>query len=172
MTGDFVMGAAGANTGATAITGGAGNDTLRGNNGNDIIIGGAGIDTIVAGKGADDVTGGDGADIITIGARTANSVAASATSLTATIAQGDSMTFGNGVDIIRGFVSGSDTLAVSAAITATIEGVVPTTLIGATAGAIIRAATDVSGGMEGAADSGSGTNGTGKDVCGLGDLRG
>ena len=132
MTGDFVMGATGANTGATAITGGAGNDTLRGNNGNDIIIGGAGIDTIVAGKGADDVTGGDGADIITTGARTANSVAASATSLTATIAQGDSLTFGNGVDIIRGFVSGSDTLAVSAAITATIEGVVPTTLIGAT----------------------------------------
>jgi len=132
MTGAFVMGAAGVNTAATALTGGAGADTLIGNSGNDVIVGGAGIDTITGGLGGDDITGGDGADVITTGARTANSVAASATSLTATIAQGDSMTFGNGVDIIRGFTTGSDTLAVSAAITATIEGVVPTTLIGAT----------------------------------------
>jgi Ca2+-binding RTX toxin-like protein len=136
MTGAFVMGAAGANTAATAITGGSGADTLIGNAGNDVIVGGAGIDTITGGAGGDDITGGDGADVFTIGARTANSVAASATSLTATIVNGDSMTFANGVDIIRGFTTGSDTLAMSAAVTAVVEGVVPTTLIGATAGAL------------------------------------
>jgi hypothetical protein len=138
MTGDFVMGAAGVNTAATALTGGAGADTLRGNAGNDVIIGGAGADTIFGGAGADDITGGTGADIFVIAPATTNtagSVAASATSLTATIVNGDSMTFGNGVDIIRGFTTGSDTLQVSAA-TATLEGVVPTTLIGATAGVI------------------------------------
>ena len=138
MTGAFVMGAAGAATGATSLKGGAGADTLLGNAGADVIIGNAGIDSIAGGAGGDDMTGGAGADIFTIApgtTNTAGSVAASATSLTATIATGDTMTFGNGVDIIRDFVSGTDQLKVSDA-TATLEGVLPTALIGATAGDI------------------------------------
>ena len=137
MTGAFVMGAAGVNTAATAITGGSGADALIGNSGNDVIIGGAGADTITGGTGADIYTGGAGADVFVTApaALASNSVAASATSLTATIAAGDTMTFGNGVDIIRDFTTGTDTIKVGAA-TATINGVVPTALIGATAGAI------------------------------------
>jgi hypothetical protein len=138
MTGAFVMGAAGAATGATSLKGGAGADTLLGNAGADVIIGGAGIDTIAGGAGGDDMTGGDGADIFNIApgaTNTAGSVAASATSLTATIATGDTMTFGNGVDIIRDFVSGTDQLKVSDA-TVAFEGVLPTALIGATENAL------------------------------------
>jgi Ca2+-binding RTX toxin-like protein len=52
-----------ANTNATTITGGAGNDTLIGNNGSDVIRGGAGNDTIFGEIGQDTLTGGAGADV-------------------------------------------------------------------------------------------------------------
>ncbi len=136
MTGAFIMGAASAGTAATALTGGAGADTLIGNTGNDIFIDGAGADTITGAAGADDITvaSDSGDDIIlhTGTTLTALSLTTTAESLTATIAVGDTLTFGNGVDIVRGFVSGSDDFSVSAA-TVSFEATAPTALVGATA---------------------------------------
>ena len=121
-----------------AITGGSGIDTIRGVAGNDVILGGAGNDIITGGAGADDLNGEAGEDdfVIMVGTtNTASSTAATASSLSTTIANGDTITFGNGVDIIRGFVTGVDDLSVSAA-TVTFENVAPTALVGRTAGAL------------------------------------
>jgi trimeric autotransporter adhesin len=120
------------------LTGGTGIDTIKGAAGNDVIVGGAGNDLITGGAGADDLSGGAGDDdffIMVATTNTAVSTAATASSLTATIANGDTITFGNGVDIIRGFVTGSDDLSVSAA-TIAFENVAPTALVGQTAGAL------------------------------------
>jgi len=108
----------GANAGADTIDGGTGSDTVQG---------GAGADTITLGSG-----GSDDVVIAAAATNTAISVAATATSLTATIANGDTLTFGSGVDVINGFVSGTDDLFVSTA-TAIFEGIAPTALVGATA---------------------------------------
>lgn len=59
-TGALVMSAV--STGAVAVTGGSGNDTLYGTAGADVITGGAGNDTILGGVGADILTGGTGID--------------------------------------------------------------------------------------------------------------
>jgi hypothetical protein len=75
---------------------------------------GALADTITGGAGADDITGGAGADVIVMAA--AASVARTAETITAaSLANGETITFGNGVDIIRGFVSGTDKLDVTTA---------------------------------------------------------
>jgi Ca2+-binding RTX toxin-like protein len=105
----------------------AGNDTIDGGTGADTIQGGAGADTITLGSGgADDV-------VLLAGAtNTGISTAASASSFAAaTIANGDTMTFGNGVDVINGFTTGTDDFFVSTA-TVAFENTAPTTLIGAT----------------------------------------
>jgi len=106
----------------------AGNDTIDGGTGSDTIQGGAGADTITLGSG-----GSDDVVILAAATNTGISVASTADTLTATIANGDTITFGSGVDVINGFVSGTDDLFVSTA-NATFEGIAPTTLIGATAG--------------------------------------
>ena len=88
--------------------------TLTGTAAAETLIGGAGVDVITAGAGADQITGGLGADRIVQGA--ADSVARTAETFTAAaLVAGETITFGNGVDIVRGFVSGSDTLDVATA---------------------------------------------------------
>ena len=63
-TGDSII--YNAQTGASTLTGGSGNDYLIGNSGTDILSGGAGRDTLVGGAGADTLTGGGGADTFII----------------------------------------------------------------------------------------------------------
>jgi len=76
------------------ITGSSVADTITGGSAADTITGGAGDDTITGGAGADDITAGAGADTIVL----ATAAAAA--------------------DIIRGFVSTSDVLDLSGALTA------------------------------------------------------
>jgi Ca2+-binding RTX toxin-like protein len=107
-----------ANSSSTAVntfTGGAFADVITGSAGNDVLVGGAGKDTISGGAGTDNITGGIGADNMTggTGVDTFNgtltsSVASSATAIAgATLAAGDTLTFGNGVDVITDFTAGA-----------------------------------------------------------------
>jgi Ca2+-binding RTX toxin-like protein len=128
--------------------GGLGNDVITGGTGADALLGGGGADTISGGAGADTITGGTGADLMTGGAGVdrfeqgglALSVAQTTPSFVgATVAAGDSLTFGNGVDIVTDFTAGTGgdifvNLFANAAL--------PTTLIGATV-ADLTAATAV-----------------------------
>jgi len=90
------------------VTGGGGRDT---------IVGGAGADTITGGTGVDDITPGTGSD-------TVNTAAGSGVVYTATtdadnaFAATETITFGNGVDIIRGFVAGTSGDVLNTAATA------------------------------------------------------
>jgi hypothetical protein len=124
-------GAGGAATGGVTVTAtstgsNAGKDVINGGSGSDVLAGGAGADSITTGSGSDDVVILDGLT------NTGLSVVASATSFAAaTVANGDTMTFANGVDVITDFTSGVDDLVVSQA-TVTFEATAPTTLIGAT----------------------------------------
>jgi len=92
-----------------AITGGTAADALLGGAGADTIDGGAGSDAITGGTGADSMTGGSGVDTYDVStAGYAWGVAASSTSFAgATVAAGDSLTFGNGVDVITDFTAGT-----------------------------------------------------------------
>jgi len=135
---DAYEGTAGTATGTgihtAAITGtfGAGNDTVSAGSGND---------TIFMSSGEDDITTGSGTDNISMTDKLINntglSTAPSAVSIAvaATIAQGDTITFGNGVDVIRDFTSGVDNLVVSGT-TNTFNALAPTTLIAANSGAL------------------------------------
>jgi len=112
-----------AGSGGSTFVGGSGNDTITGGSGVDVLTGGAGNDTINAGSGADTtIDGGIGADTLTGGLGDDNFVmtltqGVSATAVTdvstgnamaaaATIAAGDIITFGNGVDVITDFTAG------------------------------------------------------------------
>ena len=101
------------------ITGNTGKDTIKGGSGNDVITGGAGADTITGGDGADKFAGLDVADQsiaptnVTVVDNTNHKFAAN-----------DTITFGNGVDEITDFVSGTDKLKGTANNTA------PTSLLG------------------------------------------
>lgn len=121
-----ILGAVGATldfsgiTGATFLnyTGGADNDSVVGTLNADVIVGGAGNDTITGGAGADNLTGGTGTDSIiltetaaaidTVVQNVGDSVALSASMFVAAnmIADGDTLTFGNGVDVVTGFQAG------------------------------------------------------------------
>jgi Ca2+-binding RTX toxin-like protein len=108
----------------TSLGANAGDDTINGGTGDDVLFGGAGEDSITTGTGDDDIVWLPGLT------NTGLSTAPSGTTVAgATIANGDKITFANGVDVINDFTSGTDDLVVSQA-TATFEGVVPTTLIG------------------------------------------
>ena len=115
-----------AGSGGSTFTGGAAGDTLTGGAGVDVLTGGTGNDTLVGGAGADTtIDGGVGADTLTGGSGDDNFVntygqGVSATALidattglamaaTVTLAVGDSITFGNGVDIITDFTAGGTT---------------------------------------------------------------
>lgn len=136
-------------SGDDSVTGTTGADSIWTNNGDDTVTAGGGADTIRTDGGDDTVSDGTGADTITAGTGTdavnltvdgtsdqirqlsTDSAAASATTFAgATVSAGDSMTFGNGVDVVRNFsagatASGGDTLQVLVA-------GAPTTLIGQT----------------------------------------
>jgi Ca2+-binding RTX toxin-like protein len=100
--------------GADIINGGAGADALVGGTGNDTINGGAGADTVInGGIGADSLTGGAGDDnfvMATVQSVAATSVIDGSTGnamlAAATIAAGDIITYGNGVDVITDFTAG------------------------------------------------------------------
>ncbi len=55
-------------TGATTLTGGAGNDTILGGSGTDSILGNGGDDVLLGGNGNDSILGGSGNDILLGGA--------------------------------------------------------------------------------------------------------
>jgi len=112
-----------AGTGGATFTGGNAADTITGGSGVDVLTGGSGADVINAGAGADTtVDGGIGADTLTGGTGDDNFVmtlteGVAATSVidvstgnamaaTATIAAGDYIVFGNGIDIITDFTAG------------------------------------------------------------------
>lgn len=106
--------------GADSITGSSGADTIDSGAGNDTISAAAGSDQIIAGLGVDSVTltaesAGTGNDTIT--QRLSDSKAATATNFASPLVQvGDTLTFGNGVDVVTGFTAGvgGDTLNVVA----------------------------------------------------------
>jgi hypothetical protein len=135
------------NSGNDSFTGGSGNDTISGGAGNDTLNGGSGADSISGGDGADSITGGAGADALSggLGADvfgTSNNFSANGQGATYTMsslgaggmnsldpaadmAGADTLTFGDGVDIVIGFVSSEgDKLDVVNANTS------PTSLIG------------------------------------------
>ena len=101
-------------TGADTITSGAGADTITSGDGNDVITSGAGANVITAGAGADAVTLTAGTDVDTVFQSASESIAATANGLSATIAIGDTLTFGNGVDNVQNFTAGTggDVLAI------------------------------------------------------------
>jgi len=119
---DSITGTAGADT----LSGGAGADSINGGTGNDTITAGTGADSILGGTGADSITGGTGIDVYMDMGIVGNSIVASATSVSTTIAAADTWTFTNGVDYISDFAA-TDLLDLTTAATA------PTTLIGFTA---------------------------------------
>ena len=96
--------------GINYINGSSAANTINGGTGADYIVGGLGADTIDGGTGNDDITLTEttsSAD--TIVSVLGDSTARSAVSLTdGGVANNDTITFGNGVDIIRGFKSGTD----------------------------------------------------------------
>jgi Ca2+-binding RTX toxin-like protein len=107
------------------VNGGDKADTITGSDFIDILNGGAGGDTLNGGDGADTITGGAGNDTMSGGDDTAadkftmaesgTASAATATSLTATLAADDTITFGDGVDIITDFTAGTDDLVATVA---------------------------------------------------------
>ena len=82
---------------ADTITTGANNDTINGGVGDDTVTGGEGADSYIVSSGDDTVVHADGAGP----AMTADSFAGAA------IAAGDTLTFGNGLDIVTGFEAGT-----------------------------------------------------------------
>lgn len=106
-----------ANAAGSFITGTGAADALNGGVGNDILVGGAGNDVIVSGGGTDAITGGTNNDAITAGAgqqtfiqATGDSTARNGGTVTAganAIAAGQTLVFGNGVDVITNFAAGA-----------------------------------------------------------------
>jgi hypothetical protein len=128
-------------TGQISILGSNGADVLRGSTVADAISAGSGNDELDGGAGGDVWAGGAGADVFGsliaaddfANSAAALGVAASASGLTATVAAGQTITFGTGiiginnVDRVTDFVSGTDKLDVVTGATA------PTSIIGANA---------------------------------------
>ncbi len=95
-----------ASAGADFITGTQLADTIAGLAGADTILAGAGIDNITGGTGADSMSGGAGVD--TFNFAVSESVVASAVTWAGAVAAAaDTMTFGNGIDIITDFTAGA-----------------------------------------------------------------
>jgi Ca2+-binding RTX toxin-like protein len=108
-----------------SVTGGSGADTIAGSNGKDTITGGAGADVIDAGAGADDITLAAGSEDVTqTGGKgaTAQSVAWTAETFTdAGMLAGETITFGNGIDVYSGWTDGGDTFATGVTTMATLD---------------------------------------------------
>ena len=86
-----------------SLDGGIGNDSLRGGAGNDTLLGNDGIDTLLGGNGSDSLTGGAGVDTFTQG----STDSVQPTSIPGTFTDGNTITFGNGLDIISDFETGT-----------------------------------------------------------------
>jgi Ca2+-binding RTX toxin-like protein len=102
---DYSVGITAASTPANTIADGDLNFSILGGTAADVITAGGGVDTINGGAGADIITGGAGVDIITT-----TGDAAADRFITGTLAAD--------ADEITGFVTGSDILDLSAALTA------------------------------------------------------
>jgi len=106
MTGDFVMGAAVSNN-ATLFTGGTGADTFNGGSGDDVFNAGGGNNTLDGGTGDDTYNLADGGTD-TILHNAADSTVYTAEGITeAAVAVGETITFGNGLDVVNGFTAGT-----------------------------------------------------------------
>ncbi len=95
---------------AETLIGGAGADVITGAGGNDSIIGGAGADNLTGGAGADSINLTETAAAIdTVVQNVGDSVAVTASMFAAAamIADGDTLTFGGGVDVVTGFQAGA-----------------------------------------------------------------
>lgn len=104
--------------GADSLVGGTVTDALNGGAGADTLNGGAGNDFLRGAAGADSLTGGSGAD--TFYQSAVEGVARTAETLTASsIGAGETITFGNGVDIITDF-DATDRISVTAVNTYTL----------------------------------------------------
>lgn len=146
----------GSATAGNTLTGGAGSDTITGGSNTlaatpgDSLTGGLGKDTINANgavTAADTVNGGVNADSITLGTHTglsdqvlyANGDSLLYTAITtgATIQSGDTITFGNGVDVVTGFVAGAgnDVVFTGAGAPGLISSLIGGTVLTATAAA-------------------------------------
>ena len=110
-------------TNATVTTG-SGNDTITIDAAVVSIDAGAGDDEITAGTGNDTITGGAGDDDFNALGVASSSTVASAVSLTATIAAGDTLTFANGVDVVTDFTAGSDDIDVTTAAAVAVDDLV------------------------------------------------
>ncbi|MDA9346881.1 hypothetical protein N9R66_02600, partial [bacterium] len=100
---------------------------VNGAGGDDTITGGAGVDHITGGGGNDSITVGTGADIIkTSDNHSTDSTAHDLDTTSDAIAADETITFGEGVDVITDFVTGTDKLDIDSITDATIA---PTTLI-------------------------------------------
>ena len=89
-------------------SGGSGADTIAGGTGNDTIVASAGVDQITAGGGADSVAL-DGAGADTGFQASGASVKYTAETMTAaSMVAGETMTFGNGVDVYTGWTDNTD----------------------------------------------------------------
>jgi len=122
----FASGVVGNALTGTTVQGNAGNDTvnfagqtgsaltLRGGADNDTVTAGTLNDTVFGDNGNDSLTGGTGNDTISTGAGTDTvlseaTTAQTATSLTAAaIAAGNTITFGNGIDVVTDFATATD----------------------------------------------------------------
>ncbi len=124
MTGDFVMGAAVSNN-ATLFTGGSGADTFNGGSGDDVFNAAGGNNTLDGGTGDDTYNIADGGTD-TILQNDGDSTAYTAETVTeAAIAVGETLTFGNGVDVVNGFTAGASGDVINA-----FAAGAPTTLVG------------------------------------------
>jgi Ca2+-binding RTX toxin-like protein len=120
---DYTVNLNAATVAANSILTGNMNFVITGGSGGDTITAGGGADTITGGAGADAINGGAGADVFVVGLGA--SVARTAHALTdAAIVANDTITFGNGLDIITGFTTTVDDIDVTNANTA------PTALLG------------------------------------------
>ena len=99
-------------------------ESVTGSTGRDYIwASAAGGGTINAGTGADYMVAGAGVDTFTAGIAGDSIVASAQTLANAAIANTNTITFGNGLDVITGFVSGQDKLDVATAGVAATSGI-------------------------------------------------
>ena len=96
--------------GMDEIVGAGGDDWLDGGSGDDVIVGGAGQDTLLGGDGRDDVTGGEGPDVFVLADGDATGANGGTDADGDGLGNGDTLQFGWGIDIIRGFTDGQDLL--------------------------------------------------------------
>jgi hypothetical protein len=124
MTGDFVMGAAVSNN-ATLFTGGSGADTFNGGTGDDVFNAGAGNNTLDGGGGDDTYNLADGGTDTVVLVLTDSTVRTAENITEAAVAVGETLTFGNGIDVINGFTAGTGGDVVDGA-----NAGAPTTIVG------------------------------------------